>query len=196
MNRLPGISHIAYVSAEALTPHITLQAIARCQWASLLGFLLFRSTSALRFAKRKRSLTTTARSKRLRWLSTLLKTCHRAIFALWWQVWMGSNISSEQRRHLSLLLKRNKPRACLMATPTPQNTRFPTQIVWLWYRFRAKIPRFCNFLGVFVTASNFLAFSERLKIKQLRKSYRCYKCYNEKGLARARNKNFSDATFS
>nr|DAE77904.1 MAG TPA: hypothetical protein [Caudoviricetes sp.] len=30
----------------------------------------------------------------------------------------------------------------------------------------------------------------------MRKSYRCYKCYNEKGLARARNKNFSDATFS
>nr|DAQ22617.1 MAG TPA: hypothetical protein [Caudoviricetes sp.] len=51
-------------------------------------------------------------------------------------------------------------------------------------------------MGVFVTASNFLAFSERLKIKQLRKSYRCYKCYNENGLARARNKNISDATFS
>lgn len=66
MNRLPGISHIAYVSAEALTPHITLQAIAKVPVASLLGFLLFRSTSALRFVKRKRSLTTTARLKRLR----------------------------------------------------------------------------------------------------------------------------------
>ena len=29
MNRLPGISRIAYARAEALTPHITLQAIAK-----------------------------------------------------------------------------------------------------------------------------------------------------------------------
>ena len=29
MERLPGIRHIAYVDAEALTPHITLQALAK-----------------------------------------------------------------------------------------------------------------------------------------------------------------------
>lgn len=49
MNRLPGISHIAYVSAEALTPHITLQAIAKVPVGifARLSFVPFNKRTAL-----------------------------------------------------------------------------------------------------------------------------------------------------
>ena len=49
MNRLPGISHIAYARAEALTPHITLQAIAKVPVGifAQLSFLPFNKRTAL-----------------------------------------------------------------------------------------------------------------------------------------------------
>lgn len=49
MNRLPGISHIAYVSAEALTPYITLQAIAKVPVGifAQLSFIPFNKRTAL-----------------------------------------------------------------------------------------------------------------------------------------------------
>ena len=49
MNRLPGISRIAYARAEALTPHITLQAIAKVPVGifAQLSFLPFNKRTAL-----------------------------------------------------------------------------------------------------------------------------------------------------
>ena len=49
MNRLPGISQIAYVRAEALTPHITLQAIAKVPVGifAQLSFVPFDKRTAL-----------------------------------------------------------------------------------------------------------------------------------------------------
>ena len=49
MERLPGIRHIAYVDAEALTPHITLQALAKIPVGifARLSFVPFEQRSAL-----------------------------------------------------------------------------------------------------------------------------------------------------
>ena len=49
MERLPGIRHIAYVDAEALTPHITLQALAKIPVGifARLSFVPFAQRSAL-----------------------------------------------------------------------------------------------------------------------------------------------------
>ena len=49
MERLPGIRHIAYVDAEALTPHITLQALAKIPVGifARLSFVPFDKRTAL-----------------------------------------------------------------------------------------------------------------------------------------------------
>ena len=49
MERLPGIRHIAYVDAEALTPHITLQALAKIPVGifARLSFVPFDKKTAL-----------------------------------------------------------------------------------------------------------------------------------------------------
>ena len=49
MERLPGIRHIAYVDAEALTPHITLQALAKIPVGifARLSFVPFNQRTAL-----------------------------------------------------------------------------------------------------------------------------------------------------
>ena len=49
MERLPGIRHIAYVDAEALTPHITLQALAKIPVGifARLSFVSFDKKTAL-----------------------------------------------------------------------------------------------------------------------------------------------------
>ena len=49
MERLPGIRHIAYVDAEALTPHITLQALAKIPVGifARLSFVPFEQRTAI-----------------------------------------------------------------------------------------------------------------------------------------------------
>ena len=49
MERLPGIRHIAFVDAEALTPHITLQALAKIPVGifARLSFVSFDKKTAL-----------------------------------------------------------------------------------------------------------------------------------------------------
>ena len=49
MERLPGIRHIAFVDAEALTPHITLQALAKIPVGifARLSFVPFAQRTAL-----------------------------------------------------------------------------------------------------------------------------------------------------